>query len=84
MANVVSSLEIALCLQISEEEGNKDEGLAAGYSNVSLDDDDEGVSLSSTVWQTDDDKIWSTSDGQAAMDSRSTLLNPIPPAKAYL
>ncbi|XP_031498030.1 receptor-like protein kinase FERONIA isoform X2 [Nymphaea colorata] len=71
MANVVSSLEIALFLQISEGEGNMDDGLAAGYSNVSLDGDDEGVSMSSMVWQTDDEKIRWTSDGLAAMDSRS-------------
>ncbi|KAF3794359.1 Receptor-like protein kinase FERONIA [Nymphaea thermarum] len=84
MANVVSSLELALFLQISEEEGNKDEGLAAGYSNVSLDGDDEDLSMSSTVWKTDDDRSVSTCIGQAAMDSRSMCLTEMKESTCWL
>ncbi|XP_031496558.1 receptor-like protein kinase FERONIA isoform X4 [Nymphaea colorata] len=70
MANVVSSLELALFLQISGEEEKKGEGLAAGPS-MTVDGDDEEVSLSSMVWHTDDDRSSSTYAEQATMDSRS-------------
>ncbi|KAF3794360.1 Serine/threonine-kinase-like protein [Nymphaea thermarum] len=83
MANVVSSLELALFSQDSGEEEMKGEGLAASPS-LTMDGDVEEESMSSMVWHTDDERSSSTYAEHATMDSRSMCLREMKQSTCWL